>query len=56
MNVVIYSRVSTEEQEYQRQIDDLKKYAASQNWNVLKTFEEKESGLKAATERPQLNT
>jgi DNA invertase Pin-like site-specific DNA recombinase len=55
MNVVIYSRVSTEEQEYQRQIDDLKKYAASQKWNVLKTFEEKESGLKAATDRPQLN-
>lgn len=55
MNVVIYSRVSTEEQEYQRQIDDLQKYAASQNWNVLKTLEEKESGLKAATDRPQLN-
>lgn len=55
MNVVIYSRVSTEEQEYQRQIDDLQKYAAAQNWTVLKTFKEKESGLKSSTDRPQLN-
>jgi len=55
MHVVIYSRVSTEEQEYQRQIDDLKKHAAAQNWTVLKSLEEKESGLKSSKDRPQLN-
>jgi DNA invertase Pin-like site-specific DNA recombinase len=41
---VIYSRVSTQDQDYQRQIDELKRYAEYQNYEVVGTFAEKVSG------------
>lgn len=41
MKVVIYARVSTAIQEYDRQIDELKDYANRMNYVVVKEFSEK---------------
>lgn len=54
MNVVIYSRVSTNIQDYQRQTTELLEYAKKRNYTVLKTFEEKISGAIKNEDRPQL--
>lgn len=54
MKVVIYSRVSTNNQDFQRQTTELKEFSAKNNWEVLKVFEEKISGAKTNEERPQL--
>lgn len=54
MKVVIYSRVSTQGQDYQRQTTELKEYSEKQGWVVLNVFEEKISGGKSNEERPQL--
>jgi len=54
MKVVIYSRVSTQGQDYQRQTSELKEYSEKQGWLVLNVFEEKISGGKLNEERPQL--
>ena len=43
-NCIIYSRVSTEQQENKSAIDDLKNYAKYMKFDVLKVFEEKISG------------
>ena len=51
---VIYARVSTQKQEYIRQIEDLKKYAAFKNTVIIGIFEEKISGFKKNEERPKL--
>lgn len=48
---VIYSRVSTNEQDNLSQIEDLKKYAKSNNLNVVQTFGEKVSGYDLTKER-----
>jgi len=53
-NVIIYTRVSTDKQEYERQIKDLNNYITKQNYNLLNTFSEKVSGAKKNTERPEL--
>lgn len=42
---IIYSRVSTVDQEYARQTEDLAKYAKEHNIEVIKILEEKESGF-----------
>lgn len=44
MNVAILTRVSKESQSYERQINDLNKYANSNNYTVVKEFNEKISG------------
>jgi len=53
-NVIIYTRVSTDKQEYERQIKDLNNYISKQNYNLLNTFSEKISGAKKNSERPEL--
>ena len=52
--VVIYTRVSTESQEYERQLRELKEYAARQNYEVVAEFSEKISGAKKVEERQAL--
>lgn len=43
-NVAIMVRVSTQGQDYSRQIDDLTKIASQRNWNVVEVITEKISG------------
>lgn len=49
--VVIYARVSTSTQDYDRQLHDLREYAARQGYEVAKEFSEKISGAKKVEER-----
>ena len=56
MNTVIYTRVSTNVQDYQRQIDELQQFASSRGWNVLQVFSEKVSGVKKNEERQELQS
>lgn len=53
--VIIFSRVSTNFQDYARQTNELKEYAGIMNWNVIGVFEEKISGAKKNEERPILS-
>lgn len=55
MKVVIYARVSTLAQEYDRQIDELKDYAKHMNHQVVKVFSEKISGAKKIADRNALS-
>ena len=55
MKVVIYARVSTVIQDYDRQIDELKDYANRMNYQVVKVFCEKVSGAKKVAERNALS-
>ena len=55
MKVVIYARVSTVIQDYDRQIDELKDYAKRMNYQVVKVFSEKVSGAKKVAERNALS-
>jgi len=54
MKVVIYSRVSTNSQDFQRQTNELMDFSSKNGWEVLRVFEEKISGAKKNDERPQL--
>ena len=54
MKVVIYSRVSTSNQDFTRQTEELKEYSANMRFDVLGVFEEKVSGGKKNEERPEL--
>lgn len=49
----IYIRVSTDKQEYERQLDALKKYAKFNDYEIAYIFKEKMSGLNS--ERPEYN-
>lgn len=51
--VVIYSRVSTQDQNYISQFEDLKKYANANSYNVIKCFGEKVSGYDQTVERTE---
>ena len=53
--VVIYARVSTNSQDYDRQIADLRDYAKKMDYVVVKEFSEKISGAKKVAEREQLS-
>jgi len=55
IKVIIFSRVSTNSQDYARQTNELKEYAGIMNWNVIGVFEEKISGAKKNEERPILS-
>jgi DNA invertase Pin-like site-specific DNA recombinase len=46
MNGIIYARVSTTEQDFQRQIEDLRELCKKKDITVLKEFVEKETGTK----------
>jgi len=52
--VVIFSRVSTQAQDYQRQTEELLEYANKMGYSVEKVFEEKISGAKKNEERKEL--
>lgn len=52
--VVIFSRVSTLAQDYQRQTDELLEYASKMGYSVERIFEEKISGAKKNEERNEL--
>ena len=54
-NVVIYTRVSTTAQDFDRQINDLQQFATKQGFNVINTFSEKISGNKKNEERKALS-
>lgn len=53
---VIYGRVSTMDQSYDRQISELREHAANNNYKIIhEPFVEKISGLKNKSDRTQLN-
>lgn len=52
--VVILARVSTDKQEYQRQINELTDYCERVGWSVEQTFCNKVSGAKCLEERSEL--
>ena len=54
MRVVIQARVSTNSQDYKRQIEELLDYSKMMNYEVVAIFEEKISGGKTNEERPEL--
>ena len=55
MNVVIYARVSTSAQDYERQLDELRAYAERMGYEVVREFSEKISGAKKVEERAALS-
>lgn len=52
--VVILARVSTDKQEYQRQINELTEYCKAVNWRVEAVFSNKISGAKNMEERAEI--
>ena len=50
---IIYARVSTQSQDYDRQVVELQKWASS-HYEIADIYTEKISGTKKTTERPQL--
>ncbi len=52
--VVILARVSTDRQEYQRQINELSAYCDSRQWEVEEIFANKVSGAKRIEEREEI--
>ena len=52
--VVILARVSTDKQEYQRQVNELTDYCRRVGWNVEAVFCNKVSGAKRMEERPEI--
>ena len=54
MKTVIFARVSTNVQDYDRQVNELTVLAKSNGWSVEAVFAEKISGAKANTERTEL--
>lgn len=51
ITAVIYARVSTKSQDYDRQLNDLREYAKRMGYEVVKEFAEKISGAKKVAER-----
>lgn len=54
MKVVIYARVSTNTQDYDRQLEELRAYARRMEYEVVAEFSEKISGAKKVEERDAL--
>ena len=54
MRVVILARVSTDKQEYQRQVVELTDYCSKMGYDVAKIFANKVSGAKKNEERPEI--
>lgn len=51
IKAIIYARVSTSSQDYDRQLQELRKYASRMGYAVVKEFSEKISGAKKVEER-----
>ena len=54
MKVAIYARVSTADQNYEGQLEELHALAERSGWEVFAVYSEKISGTKATDERPEL--
>lgn len=54
MEVVLFARVSTNIQDYKRQINELTALAERNGWDIAASFAEKVSGAKRNTERTEL--
>ena len=54
MKVAIYARVSTADQNYEGQLEELHALAERSGWEVVDVYSEKISGTKATDERPEL--
>ena len=52
--VVLLARVSTQAQDYQRQVTELQEYCDRAGWEVTRVFANKVSGAKAVTERAEI--
>ena len=52
--VVLYCRVSTQVQDYERQVSDLTQFAKKHQWEIAETFTENISGAKKNNERKEL--
>jgi len=52
--VVILARVSTKNQEFERQINELSEYAANHKLEIVKIFSNKISGAKKMEDRPEI--
>lgn len=52
--ICIYARVSTQGQDYERQLVELREYAERMNYEVVREFSEKISGAKTIAERQAL--
>lgn len=52
--VVILARVSTQAQDYQRQVTELQDYCKKAGWEVTRVFANKVSGAKAVAERAEI--
>lgn len=55
MDVVIWSRVSSQSQDNQRQVLNLKQVAAEKNWTVRRVFQETVSGTVNANDRKEFS-
>lgn len=55
MRAVIYARVSTSGQDYERQLDELRSYAARMGYEIVREFSEKVSGAKKIEEQEALS-
>ena len=51
---MILARVSTDKQDYQRQIIELTDYCSKVGWEIVKVFANKVSGAKKTEERPEI--
>ena len=54
MNVVLLVRVSTSQQDYQRQVTELTQFCQAQGWNISNIFANKVSGAKKMEERIEI--
>lgn len=55
VKAIIYARVSTQGQDYDRQLAELKQYADRMGCEIVKTFSEKISGAKKVEERQAMS-
>lgn len=55
VKAIIYARVSTQGQDYERQLAELAQYADRMGYDVVKTFSEKISGAKKIAEREAMS-
>ena len=54
--VILLVRVSTDKQEYQRQINELTEYCNKVNWEIVKVFSNKVSGVTKIEDREEIQS
>ena len=52
--VVILARVSSDRQDYERQVNELTEFCNTMKWEVVRVFANKVSGAKKNEERPEI--